>query len=155
MEVKKALKEDHIALTILTKLSKNHWGYGAEQIKLWADDLTVSAEYIESNYVFKLCIDDTIIGYYAYCFEEDKGKQTIVLDNLFINPEYIGKGLGKYLMEDFLKRIDKENWESIVLYSDPNAEKFYHKLGFEVIGQKETSIPGRFLPKMKLTKKTH
>lgn len=154
MEVLKASKEDHTALTVLTKLSKNHWDYGAEQIELWAEDLTVSENYIEGNEVFKLCIDDKIIGYYAYCFEAE-GEQTIILDNLFINPEYIGKGFGKFLMEDFFKRIDKENWESIVLHSDPNAENFYHKLGFEVIGQKETSILGRYLPKMKLTKKAH
>lgn len=43
-----------------------------------------------------------IIGYYSYIYlNEDEVK----LDNLFLLPTYIGKGIGKLLMNDFLQRI--------------------------------------------------
>ena len=108
----------------------------------------VSEDYIIEKEVYKLVdAKDKIIGYYSY-FEVDE--INIKLDNLFVEPKYIGCGYGKILMNDFIERIRKTRAEKIILDSDPNAEKFYEKIGFKVIGKLETSIEGRFLTIMEL-----
>lgn len=71
------------------------------------------------------------------------------MDNFFIHPNYIGKGYGKVMMEDFMARV-KGKANKITLDADPNAALFYRKLGFKVVGKLATSIPGRFLPVMEL-----
>lgn len=92
MKIVNATNKDVEILTFITKKSKAFWGYSEEQILIWNNSLTVSKEYIENNTVFKLITEDTIIGYYSYFNIE---KDTIKLDNLFILPDFIGKGFGK------------------------------------------------------------
>ena len=145
MKINKASAEDHIILTEITLRSKNHWGYGKEQIELWREDLTISEVYIGNHSVYKIMDKEILIGYYSYFKLEDKKAK---LDNLFIDSDYIGKGIGRKLMDDFLKRVKEENYEIITLDADPNATNFYLKYGFEIIGKIPTSIEGRFLPVM-------
>ncbi|MDQ8014459.1 MAG: GNAT family N-acetyltransferase [Flavobacterium nitrogenifigens] len=147
MNILKATTEDHILLTEITKRSKAYWGYSEEQIEKWSNNLTVTADYIEKNNVCNLVIENQIIGYYSYLrLEENQVK----LDNLFILPEYIGKGFGSYLMNDFLERMRNEKCQKIILDSEPNAEQFYQKIGFTKIGEFETSIKNRFMPIMEM-----
>lgn len=148
MKVENANSDDHEMLSEITKLSKAFWGYSEEQMAQWDDVLTITKEYIQTNFAYKLINESQVIGYYSYFNTE---KDIVKLDNLFVLPEYIGKGYGNYLMDDFLNRI-KENREikKVTLDADPNAEKFYQKFGFSTIGQLETSIKNRFLPIMEL-----
>ncbi|MFC0778976.1 GNAT family N-acetyltransferase [Flavobacterium sp. HJSW_4] len=147
MNIQKAKTEDHIRLTEITKKSKAYWGYSEEQMEKWSNNLTVTADYIERNPVFNLIDENQIIGYYSYLKEEDN---QVKLDNLFILPEYIGKGFGLFLMNDFLERMRNEKFKKIILDSEPNAEQFYQKIGFTKIGEFETSIKNRFMPIMEM-----
>jgi N-acetylglutamate synthase-like GNAT family acetyltransferase len=145
--IEKAKITDNEILTTVTKKSKAHWGYSAEQIQKWDKNLTITQDYIKKHNVFKLIDNDLIIGYYSYIFENEN---MVELDNLFILPEYIGRGFGKFLLLDFLNRMKEEKIERIKLDSEPNAENFYSKMGFVKIGEFETSIKNRFMPIMEL-----
>ena len=146
MKIEKATQEDHHILTEITKKSKAFWGYSAEQMTIWNDALTISEEYIETHFVYKLIQKNQVIGYYSYYFENEKN---IKLDNLFLLPEFIGKGIGNQLMTDFLHQIKEiPTIEKVLLDADPNAGKFYKKFGFTTIGQLETGTKNRFLPIM-------
>ena len=147
MKIEKANIIDHKILTEITKKSKAYWGYSEEQLLKWSDNLTVTPVYIESNNIFKLTTNLLIIGYYSYIIKEEK---TAYLDNMFIAPEYIGKGFGKFLINDFLNRMKTENFKKITLHSEPNAELFYQKMGFIKIGALKTSIKNRFMPIMEM-----
>ena len=147
MTIEKAINTDHEILTGITKRSKAHWGYSEEQIEIWSEFLTISSGYIDANAVYKLIVENHIVAYYSFLHEDEK---TIKLDNLFVLPEYIGKGLGRSLMEHFLLNIKKTNANKITLNSEPNSELFYSKLGFAKVGEIETSIKDRFLPIMEL-----
>ena len=147
MEIFKAGIDDNEVLTTITKKSKAYWGFSENILKEWEGLLTVTKSYIEINEVYKLVQDDQIIGYYSY-FSIDE--YTIKLDNIFILPEFIGKGFGKILMNDFLKNIRQLGINKITLDAEPNAEKFYKMFGFETIGQLESSIKERYLPIMEL-----
>ena len=147
MTIQKAIPGDHEILTQITKKSKAYWGYSNEQIEDWSPFLTVTEEYIETNSVFNLMLDNEILGYYSFFHESEN---SIKLDNLFVLPDFIGKGFGKLLMNDFLVRLQDLSVQKIVLNSEPNAESFYIKFGFVKIGQIETSIKDRYLPIMEL-----
>ena len=145
MKIEKALKKDAQDLTELTIRSKSYWNYDQKQIETWRDELSVSEAYIIENHVYKLTENNTIMGYYSY-YEINKSE--VMLENLFVEPEYIGQGIGKRLMSDFLNRVINSGYQKVRLDADPNAENFYAKLGFKVIGKRETSIKNRFMPIM-------
>lgn len=145
MEIKKSTIGDSAILTEITKTSKAYWGYSDEQIENWSELLTITKIYIETTNVYKLLDNDLIVGYYSYIY---LNKKEVRLDNLFILPNYIGTGLGKLLMGNFLDRIKNTETERIILDSEPNAEKFYAYFGFKKVGQIETSIKDRYLPIM-------
>ena len=136
---------DHINLTHLTKLSKAYWGYSEEQMEKWSTDLTITPSYITKNIVYKLIQNEAIIGYYSLIAID---QQTIELDNLFIHPSVIGKGIGSLLLQDAINRSRLDDYSLMKLYADPHATDFYLKKGFDVIGQLKTTIPDRFLPIM-------
>ena len=153
MKIEKTILTDAKDLTKLTIRSKSHWNYGKKQIEKWKEELTITEKYIFENQIYKLIVDNLLIGFYAY---QPENETVIKLNYLFIEPKYIGKGYGKILMMDFLQRIENSKFEKIILDADPNAEVFYRKLGFRVIGKLKSSIKNRFLPIMELKlKPTH
>ncbi|WP_177764931.1 GNAT family N-acetyltransferase [Flavobacterium sp. I3-2] len=147
MKIQKAELTDNEILTQITKKSKAYWGFSEEVLTEWEHLLIVSKKYIEENQVYKLIVENEPIGYYSYFTTDEK---SVKLDNLFLLPQYIGKGFGKVLMEHFLNEVRNIGINRITLDSEPNTEKFYNKFGFFKIGQFESSIKDRFLPIMEL-----
>jgi len=147
MIIEKANANDSGVLTALTISAKAYWGYLPEQMELWHDTLIITKAYIETKCVYKLIIDSMVVGYYSFFFEREG---TVKLDNVFILPEYIGKGYGRLLINDFLLRLKDTNAKTVILESDPYAENFYAKVGFRKTGLIATSIKDRYLPVMKL-----
>lgn len=147
MKIKKADIPDSKQLTELTIRSKSYWKYSTLQIEKWRDDLSVSENCILEKEVYKLTDNDNLIGYYSYF---KLNAEDTKLENLFIEPEFIGKGYGKILLLDMLQRIEKTETKRVVLDADPNSKKFYEKNGFKVIGQLKSSIKDRFLPIMEI-----
>ena len=145
--IEKANICDHELLTQITQRSKAYWGYSNEQMEIWKDLLTITTTYLATKEAFKLTIGHEVIGYYSFYSEND---DVIRLDNLFLLPEFIGKGFGKLLMNDFLQRVRNTNAKSVILDSEPFAEKFYAHFGFVKTGQLETLIKNRHLPIMEL-----
>lgn len=144
--IQQATQEDDLVLTEITKLAKAYWNYSAVQLLEWADVLTVSKEYIAQNHTYKLLTDGgKTVGYYSYY---PQSAQVVKLDNLFILPDYIGKGYGRLLLADFFDKIKLTAAEKVVLDAEPNVEDFYQKFGFRTVGRLESSIKNRFLPIM-------
>lgn len=147
MIIERAQLQDSGALSELCFNSKSHWGYSQEQMNSWRDELTISAEYIAKNHVYKLRIEDQLIAFYSYYSLPEK---SVFMDNLFVDSTFIGKGYGRVLMDDFLIRIMDEGKIRVILHADPHAESFYLKRGFNAIGKEETNVNGRFLSIMEL-----
>lgn len=140
-------EQDHGILTAITIDGKAFWGFSKEQLSEWTELLTITPEYISKNYVFNLILNSETIGYYSYLVINEK---ELKLDNLFLYQKYIGKGFGKLMMNDFVNKAKELKVKLITLDSDPKAEDFYKKFGFETFDQLESTIKDRFLPKMKL-----
>ena len=112
MEIIKSNVQDAELLTKVTIASKSYWNYDEELLKSWTNALTITENYILEKTVYKLVSDKTIIGYYSFFIDND----CIELDNLFVLPEYIGSGIGKRLLFDFLEKAKDLNFEKIILY---------------------------------------
>ena len=149
MEIKKAVIKDTQELTELTMRSKSYWGYSQQQMQAWEGDLTVSENEITHEEVYKLVHEEKIIGYYSFYKKNDA---ELKLERVFVDPQFIRCGLGKRLIIDFFKRVEKTKFERIIVDADPNAEKFYSRLGFKVVGKLESSIENRYLPIMEMKK---
>jgi len=147
MTIEKAQPSDHRELTTIQRASKAHWGYSKKLLESWADELLMTESYIahEDHFVFKLVLDGKIIGFYSYYFFEPF---LGYLDNLFLHPDYIGKGYGRMMFDRAMKEMKEQGACTILLISDPNAERFYSKNGFIIIGRKPSAISGRYLPIM-------
>lgn len=90
-------------------------------------------------------IDNKIVAFYSFIINELK------LDALFIDPDYIGKGLGKIIWKHLLNKAKELGISEFTLDSEPNAEGFYLKMGAINIGfTPSTVFPDRQLPLMKV-----
>lgn len=90
--------DELISVSDLAMRSKGHWGYSQDFLDACKDELTITQEEFSNPsfhfYVFEQ--DKTILGYYAlFC----QSKETYELDALFVEPSFIGKGIGKQLMQ--------------------------------------------------------
>lgn len=145
IDILPAKESDHESLSALCKRSKAFWGYNPEQMKTWDDDLTISASFIQENIVMKALQNGQLIGFYSFVQKEDE----VWLDDLFIDPSVIGEGIGSILLTHACEAVMKMDMNSLLLESDPHAEAFYLKKGFERVGEHDSSIPGRVLPVMR------
>jgi N-acetylglutamate synthase-like GNAT family acetyltransferase len=141
MIIRKAANEDCDTLSRIAYKSKAFWGYSKEFMDKCKDDLTITVSYMENNPVYVMEDDSKIVAFYTFSLEHRK------LEALFIDPDYIGKGLGKTLWSDLLNKAKQLNLEEFTIDSDPNAEAFYLKMGAKKVGEiPSTVFPGRSLP---------
>src|SRR5215208_6035489 len=80
-------------LTQIAIRAKAHWRYPERWLEIWKPQLTFSPQYFEENVSWMATTDELPIGFYT--LQERKGKAW--LENLFVLPEYIGKGIGRAL----------------------------------------------------------
>lgn len=66
-----------------------------------------------------------------------------VLDNLWVAPERIGQGVGRWACAQLFQWAREQGWPELWVVPDPPAEGFYRKLGFADTGERVPSrIPG-------------
>jgi N-acetylglutamate synthase-like GNAT family acetyltransferase len=67
----------------------------------------------------------------------------VVLDNLWVTPELIGKGIGRRACERVFQLAREQRWAELWVLPDPPAEGFYVKMGFSDTGERLPSrVPG-------------
>jgi len=141
-----ALEEDAAFLSELAFRSKGYWGYSDEFMAACVDELSVSAQSIKNDgfhYVLALVGGD-IAGFYTL---ESLIDDEIELGALFVDPVFIGTGVGKALMNRAKKHALNLGVKKLNIQGDPNAEQFYLALGAVLTGSKASeSIANRFLP---------
>ena len=133
-------------LSELALRSKGHWGYSAEFLAAVRDELSYRAEQIESPGMrfTVLEMNGEPVGFYALKLLTPS---EIELDSLFVEPRFIGRGLGRQLIEHAKLAASRLGARRMIIQGDPNAEAFYVAAGGRLTGTRESgSIPGRMLP---------
>ena len=73
---------------------------------------------------------------------------TCELDDLFVEPDSMGVGVGRLLVEDVAARAGAAGADRVNVTANPCAVGFYERLGFRVTGEASTRF-GR-APRMSL-----
>ena len=143
-KIRKALPSEAEHLSGLAFRSKSHWGYSDQFMQACLEELTLEDCYIESNPTF--VIEDAIntIGFYSL---EHISAPEVELVYLFVEPDFIGKGYGRKLMEHAKRKARHLGYSKMIIQGDPNAERFYRSAGGLLIStRKSASMPDRELP---------
>ncbi|MGI9265747.1 MAG: GNAT family N-acetyltransferase [Gammaproteobacteria bacterium] len=134
------------ALSALAMRSKAFWGYSPDFMAACRGELTYACSQIESpDYRFSICeVANRVVGFFAI---ERQGVDEFELCALFVEPEFIGRGYGRLLMESAKVAAAEFGASYLIIQGDPNAESFYTAAGGVAIGQRESgSVSGRMLP---------
>lgn len=143
---KQATIEEAELLTSLVRRAKAHWGYPQEWMEEWQEELTITPNYIRLNVVVILESDKRMVGFFGLELKD----KFAYLGHLWVEPEYIGTGLGKLLFTKACNEAFDRGYETMEFVADPNAEGFYRHHGAEKIDEVHGSIFGapRVLPRM-------
>ncbi|WP_114854587.1 GNAT family N-acetyltransferase [Brachybacterium sp. YJGR34] len=141
-----ARAEEAPLISALALRSKGHWGYSPEFLAACREELTLTAEQCASGAVRVAVLDGHLAGFSRLDGAPPEGE----LEALFVDPPWIGEGLGAALLDDVLRRAAGSGMRYLGLDADPGAESFYAKHGAVTVGRAESgSIPGRMLPRMR------
>jgi len=148
IEVRRALPEDAAALSHIASSAKAYWGYPEHWMETWKPQLTFPPDYFSENESWIAELENIPIAFYT--LQEKNGIAWI--ENLWVLPEHIGKGIGRQLFLHALSRSREMGYLIIQLEADPNALGFYQKMGMYKIGEKKYMVEDkeRLLPVMEM-----
>lgn len=135
-------------LSDLAFRSKAHWGYSDAFMEACREELTYAPEDIENLDVAVAEDDGRVVGFYALA---RLSATEVELEAMFVDPDVIGRGYGRRLMDHALRAATAGGAHAMVIQGDPNAEPFYLAMGGTITGTRESdSIPGRYLPTFRI-----
>jgi GNAT superfamily N-acetyltransferase len=145
-EIRRALPTEAGVLSDLALRSKARWGYDADFLAACQEDLTITADDIETSTVYVIDGDSSPSGFYRLLLDDGVAE----LDALFVEPAAMGQGIGKRLWRHAVVTAARLGCSEIVWQSDPHAEGFYLAMGARRVGESESTVlPGRMLPLMR------
>ena len=146
LRIREAFPEEANLLSCLALRSKAHWGYSEVFLDACRSELTVDASRLgtDSYQCFAALDGDSIVGFYTL---ESMPAGAYELEALFVEPEHIGGGVGRLLIQDAVRRLSERGVERLIIQGDPHATEFYVAAGARQVGTRESgSVPGRELP---------
>jgi ribosomal protein S18 acetylase RimI-like enzyme len=148
LQIRHAVSQEATTLSQIAFAAKAHWGYPERWLEIWKPQLTCSPEYVEKNESWVAEAKGVPIAFYT--LQEKDGNAWI--ENLWVLPEFIGKGAGKKLFQHAKKLSRQRNYKTLQLEADPNAAGFYEKMGMYKIGARHSQVEGqpRILPIMEM-----
>lgn len=142
--IRPALPGEAETLTELAIRSKGHWGYDAAFLAACRAELTFSADDLTCTPAYVCDDPDGLAGFYRLLVRDDGVAE---LDDLFVDPAAIGRGVGKRLWQHAVAQAAVLGCTEIIVQSDPLAEGFYRAMGAKRVGELGSgSVPGRMLP---------
>jgi len=144
ISIRPAMPEDAGELTQIALSAKAHWGYPERWMEIWTPQLTFTSEYFENNESWVAVDGDQQIGFYT--LQDSDGFAW--LENLWVLPAYMGKGIGKQLFLHAVELGRQRGYKTLQLEADPNALDFYERMGMLKIGEHQYELDGqpRILP---------
>ena len=148
IEIRYAVPNDAEVLSRIAIKAKAHWGYPENLMQVWMPTLRFDAEYFIENKSWVAVVDNRPVAFYTL---QDKAG-TAWIENLWVLPEYIGKGVGRRLFLHALSQAREHGYKTLQLEADPNALGFYEKMGMSKIGDRRSDVDGqpRVLPMMEI-----
>jgi GNAT superfamily N-acetyltransferase len=124
--------------------SKGYWGYDVELVREWAASYDFSPLGLRNKEVFVADVSDRVVGWASLIPAGDVCR----LDDLWIEPEWIGSGIGSRLFRHAAERATELGCGHMEWEAEPNALGFYEKMGGRYLRDGEPSEWGRTLAVM-------
>ncbi|MEU7551489.1 GNAT family N-acetyltransferase [Streptomyces sp. NPDC044571] len=115
-------------LSALALRSKAHWGYGAAFLAACAPELEIREGELAARRIVVAQEGGPggeVLGLASLEGSPPQGR----LGLLFVEPEAIGRGVGRLLYRDALRRAVELGFERLVIDADPHAAGFYRAMG--------------------------
>ena len=138
MNLRRGVAADIPALDPIALASKAHWGYTAEQLAVWRDELAVSAESLSAR---PICVAEEYgrpIGFVQVATDT----QPWGIAALWVHPSQIGKGVGKALLAWARQFAAAGGQPELAIDADPHAAGFYQACGARLLGSVAAPIAG-------------
>lgn len=126
ISVRSARRGDFERLRELTFESKAHYGYDRDFVRRWAEGLTFETE--EERWVAEA--DEQIVAWAALA---PPGAGIAVLDDLWVDPAWLGRGVGSRLFGIAADRARELGAERLEWGAEENALGFYSKVGGHLV----------------------
>ena len=117
------------------------WEEYREQLRAHPDAIELPAEAIAAGRVRVALHDGGVAGFSVVTDIRDGACE---LDGLFVEPELMGRGIGRELVDDAVARAHAATRLDVI--ANPRAVGFYEKLGFRHAGE----VPTRFGPGLRM-----
>lgn len=145
--IRRARPGEADVLSALAMRSKAYWGYDDAFLEACREALTITEKYISDNPVYVIEKQAIVTGFCSLVVHGDSAE----LDNLFIDPLFIGRGCGRLLWDKAVEMSKEMGIRVLTIDADPFAEGFYKRIGAVKVGDSEsTVVPGRMLPRMEM-----
>ncbi|SCK36825.1 N-acetylglutamate synthase, GNAT family [Streptomyces sp. WMMB 714] len=147
MLIRSAEAHEAELLTGLALRSKAYWGYDDAFVAACREELAVRPDEVAERRMIVAEHDGVVVGFASLDGEPPKG----AVGMMFVDPEFIGRGVGRLLLERILATARQAGFPRLTIDADPNAEAFYLAMGAVRVGTAPSgSIPGRVLPLLEL-----
>ena len=140
--IRRAEPSDAAVLTAIAHAAKRHWNYPEAWLRLWKDELSVDPRWLATHDAWLAEGEAGVLGWCAISREGD----ACSLEHCWVRPEATGQGVGRLLVEQARTSAAEQHAAKLSVVSDPNAERFYRKLGFRRTGEHPSRPEGRVLP---------
>ncbi len=149
MLIREAVPSESEELSRWALRSKAYWGYDDDFLAACRRDLTITEEKLASRPTFVVVDGEGTIRGFSQIIVS---RPTAVLDYLYVDPSWMGRGLGSALFSRATACARRYGATRLQWDADPHAVDFYRRQGALVMGRAEsTSVPGRFLPSMAIS----
>lgn len=139
-----AVEDDFEILNNLVRASKGHWGYSKKFMDGFMEYFHLTPQHLINSTLHVMLTENEIVGVTGF---KKNSQDLLELEYFFIHSSQLGKGYGRALWKYTCQLAEKFTESEFILWSDPHAEVFYHKMGCEKIGERESPLlPNRNPP---------
>jgi GNAT superfamily N-acetyltransferase len=143
-EIRCAVLAEQAPLTELHRRSSYVWEVDRAQLQAHPDALGVASEAIVDGRV-RVAVgpEGQLLG---FCIYADAGGGVCELDDLFVEPDVMRRGIGQALVQDATQRAMLGGYRQLTVVAHPRNFAFYESVGF-VVGE---AVRTRFGPATRL-----
>jgi GNAT superfamily N-acetyltransferase len=125
-----------VEINRLIACSKSYWHWPAGYLEAALPLHVLTTDYVRSNYCFEVLVPDgRLIAFSSVVANTPR----VLLDNLWVTPDLIGRGVGRRTCEHLFRFSREQGLTDLWVLPDPPAEGFYRKVGFADTGERTPS----------------
>jgi GNAT superfamily N-acetyltransferase len=146
VQIRPARGDEGEQLREIAIAAKAHWGYDESWVRSWAAHGDFSPEALSAHPFLVAEADGRAVAFAKLIPKGD----VAWLDDLWVEPEWIGRGVGTMLFEASADHARERGAKRMEWEAELNAVGFYEKVGGRYLRDSEETELGRVLPVMEL-----